>query len=162
MKNKVITTSFIATMLTVGILGGLAYAEPSDIFSCDDRQDRMELKHDKRLEIMAEVLDLSEAQKQQIRDIVEQERTEMGDNKKKMCEGREQMRTLLESDTFDEAAIRSLAQSQSALRTEMLISRAKVKHQVFQLLTADQQELAEKLKPLLYKQGKHHQPMREN
>ena len=162
MKNKVIATSFISIMLLIGIVSGIAYAKKNDMPLCDDHQGRMEMKHDKRLEIMAEVLDLNEAQQQQIQEIVEQERTEMESNRQKMHEFHEQMRALLESDSFDEAAVRSLAESQAKLKTEAFVARAKVKNQIFQLLNSEQQELAEKLKPLLHKPGgKHHKPMPE-
>lgn len=161
MKNKIITISFIATMFTVGLLGGWAYAESSDKLPCGDRQSHMEMKHDKRLEVMAEVLDLSEAQQKQIQEIIEQERAAVDINREKMYESREQMRTLLESASFDETAIRSLAESEANFKVEAFVARAKVKNQIFQLLTAEQQELAEKLKPLLHKPDKRHKPMPE-
>jgi len=158
MKNKAITITFIAAMFTAGLLGGLAYADSSDPPPCDDRQGRMEMKHEKRLELMAEVLDLSEAQQKQIQEIIEQERAEMDGNRGKMRESREQMRALLENDTFDEAAVRSLAESEAKLKVDAFVMRAKVKNQIFQLLTSEQQDLAEKLEPLLHKPGKHHRP----
>lgn len=153
MKSKIITLMFIGTMLTTSILSGMAFAEIIGKPSFENRQGRMEM--------MAEVLGLSDAQKEQIRSIHEQEHTAMEQTIQQMREGREQMRALLENDTFNEEAIRSLALSQESLRTEMFVSRAKVKNQVFQLLTSDQQELANKLKPLLRKPGRHHRPMPE-
>ena len=84
----------------------------------------------------------------------------MEGSRQQMRKDHEQMRTLLESDTFDEAAIRSLANKQASLKTEMFVSQAKVKHEVFQLLTVEQQELAQKIKPLLHEQGKHRPPMK--
>jgi protein CpxP len=158
MKNKIFTISFIAAMFTVGFMGGWAYAESSDKSPCDERQERMEMKHEKRLELMAEVLDLTETQHKQIQKIIEQERAEMDGNREKMRESREQMRALLENDTFDEAAVRSLAESEAKLKVDAFVTRAKVKNQIFQLLTSEQQDLAEKLEPLLHKPGKHHRP----
>lgn len=159
MKNKITKATFVAAMFTVGILSGFAYAEASGKFPCNDSQNRTEMKHNKRLEIMVEVLDLSEAQQQQIQEVTEQEHTAMEGNRQKMHEVREQMHALLESDSFNEAAIRSLAESHAKLKTEALVARARVKNQIFQLLTPEQQELAEKLKPLLHKPGKHNRPM---
>ena len=161
MNSKSITLIFIGTMLATGILSGMAFAGPENRLSFEDRQERMEMKHEKRLEIMAEVLDLNETQQEQIRTIHEQERADMEGTVQQVREGREQMRVLLESDTFDEAAIRSLATSQASLKTEMFVSRARVKHEVLQLLNAEQQERAKKIKPLLRERGKHHSPMKE-
>ena len=73
----------------------------------------------------------------------------MDATRQQLHQGHEQMQALLEADNFDEAAIRSLANSQAGLKTEMFVSRARVKHQVFQLLTAEQQVLAKKIAPLL-------------
>jgi protein CpxP len=160
MKSKMITLIFIGTMLVTGILSGMAFADRGNMPSFEDRQDRMEMKHEKRMDAMADVLDLSEAQQEQISAIHEKERAEKEGSMQQMREDHEQMRTLLESDTFDENAIRSLANIQAILKTEMFVSRAKVKHEIFQLLTAEQQELAKKIKPLLHEQGKHHQPMK--
>ena len=159
MKSKMITLIFIGTMLVTGILSGMAFADRGKTLSLEDRQDRMEMKHEKRMDAMAEVLDLSETQQEQIRAIHEKERAEQEGTMQQMREDREQMRVLLDSDTFDEAAIRSLANKQAILKTEMFVSRAKVKHEVFQLLNAEQQELAKKIKPLMHGQGKHRPPM---
>lgn len=162
MKNKIIIISFVTAMFTVGLLGGFAYAESSDKVPCDERQDRIEMKHEKHLELMAEVLDLSEAQQKQIQEIVEQEREIMEGNKEKMNEIREQMRALLENNSFDEVAVRNLAESEAKLKVEAFVAREKVKNKIFQLLTTEQQDLAEKLKPLLHKPGgRHHKPMPE-
>lgn len=160
MKSKTITFILTGTMLITGILCGVAFAEADIRPSFEDRQERMESKQEKRLEVMAGVLDLSESQQAQIRAIHEQERVAMEGTMEQIREGQEQMRILLESDTFDEAAIRSLAKTQAELKAEMFVSRARTKHEVFQQLTSEQQDLAKKIKPLLHKQGKHRASMR--
>jgi protein CpxP len=160
MKRKMITLIFIGTMLGTGILSGMAFADRGNTPSPEDRQDRMEMKHEKRMDVMADVLDLSETQQDQIRAIHEKERTEKEATMQQMREDHEQMRVLLDSDTFNEAAIGSLANKQATLKAEMFVSQAKVKHEVFQLLTAEQQELANKIKPLMHEQGKHRPSMK--
>jgi protein CpxP len=160
MKSKVITLIFIGTMLVTGILSGMAFADRGNTPSLEDRQDRMEMKHEKRMDVMADVLDLSETQQEQIRAIHEKERAEKEGTMQQMREDHEQMRVLLDSDTFNEAAISSLANKQASLKAEMFVSRAKVKHEVFQLLTVEQQELANKIKPLMHEQGKHRPSMK--
>jgi protein CpxP len=159
MKNKAITFIFIGTMLATGILSGMAFATTDSLTTFEDRQERMAMKQEKHLGMMAEVLDLSEPQLQEIRTIHAQERADMDATRQQLHQGHEQMQALLEADNFDEAAIRSLANSQTSLKTEMFVSRARVKHQVFQLLTAEQQELARKIAPLLHKMKRHHPPM---
>jgi len=133
MKSKMITLIFIGTMLVTGILSGMAFADRGNTPSLEDRQDRMEMKHEKRMDVMADVLDLSETQQEQIRAIHEMERAKKEGTMQQMRADHEQMRVLLDSDTFNEAAISSLANKQATLKAEMFVSRAKVNHEVFQL-----------------------------
>jgi protein CpxP len=161
MKKQAITYIFIGAMLATGILCGRAFADMDNKTTMVDRQERMEMKHEKQLEMMADLLDLTEAQQEQIRSIHEQERDGHEGLRQQMHDSHEQMRALLDSDTFDESAIRNLATSQASLKTEMFVSRAKVKHQVFQLLNSDQQVLAKKIQPLLRKQDGHRSPQME-
>ncbi len=160
MKSKVITLMVIGTMLATGVFSGIALAEMGSGPAFEDRQERRNMNHEKRLEVMAGVLDLSETQLEKIRAIHEQERAEMEATRQQMQQGREQMRALLDSDSFDENAVRSLARSQESLKTDMFVARARAKHEVSQLLTAEQQELAKKIKPLMHDQGKHRSPRR--
>ena len=161
MKKQAITYIFIGAMLATGVLCGKAFADMDTNLLMTDRQERMEMKHEKKLEMMTDLLELTEAQQEQIRSIHEQERAGHEGLRQQMDDSQEQMRFLLDSDTFDESAIRTLATSQASLKTEMFVSRAKVKHQVFQLLNSDQQTLAKKIKPLMHKQDGHRPPKME-
>ena len=159
MKGRTTTFIFIGIMLAAGIFGGISFAETINKPSFEDRQECMEKEHERRSEIMAEVLDLNESQQDKIRSIHEEERADMKEIMQQIREGHEQMRALLKADSFNEDAVRTLAKAQESLRTEMFVSRAKAKHEVFQLLTSEQQELAKKPKPLMHKQGKKKPPM---
>lgn len=159
MKGRTTIFIFIGAMLATGILGGMTFAETINKPSLEDRQQHMKMEHERRSEVMAEVLDLSEGQQDQIRTIHEQERADMEEIMQQMREGHEQMRALLGTDSFNEQEVRTLARAQESLKTEMFVSRAKVKHEVFQLLSTEQQELAKKLKPLVHEQCKHRPPM---
>ncbi len=158
MKKQTVTYIFISAMLATGILCGSAFADMDNKPTRVDRQERMGMKHEKQREMMANLLDLTEAQQEQIRTIREEERAGHEGLRQQMQDSHEQMRALLDSDTFDESAIRGLAISQANLKAEMFVSRAKVKHQVFQLLNSDQQVMAKKIQPLLHKQDGHRPP----
>lgn len=47
---------------------------------------------------------------------------------------------------FDGAAVRALATRQNAARVELIVSRARVKSQIYALLTPEQRELAQKIR----------------
>lgn len=91
-------------------------------------------------------LDLSEDQREQIRDVLEQER--------ELAEGyREQMRALraeledqIESDPFDENAVRAKAEAVAALGADMAVLRARRSGQIRELLTSEQLSELEELK----------------
>jgi len=102
-----------------------------------------------RLQIMAEVLDLSEAQQVQIKEVFAGEREAMQPYREQMRESRQQMHDLVQSDSFDEARIRSLAAQTSGAKVEMMVSKARTFNQIYNLLTPEQQALAKKLEPLL-------------
>ena len=166
MKKRIFTAILIGAMLNSGILIGRAFAANGmghgEMIgqTMEDRQEMMEMDHEKRLEIMDNLLELSDTQQEQVRTIYEQERATMEPYWQKMREVHEALRKQLDSDTFDEAEIRTLAASQADLETEMMVSHARVRHQIFALLNPDQQALAKKLQPLLRNSGRHHPAMR--
>lgn len=156
MKKTSIAAIIVSTLLVVGGLSSVAVARPGNGQDCGDRQERREMKHEQRMEMMAELLELSDAQQEQISAIHEKKRTDMAAVREQMQAGREQMRALVEAETFDEAAVRSLATSQATLKADMMVAKAKVKHEVFSLLTAEQQEKAKKFEPMLQGKKRHH------
>lgn len=160
MKSMTCKITLIVTILTTScILGGIAFANEFGDPPSDGHREHMERKHDPRMNMMTEVLGLSEAQQKQIRDIQDKERAGMEETMQKMRTGDKKMKALLESAVFDESAIRSLAKSQEALKTELFVAHAKTEYQISQLLTPEQRELKKKLNPLMH-QGEMQPPPR--
>jgi periplasmic protein CpxP/Spy len=83
-------------------------------------------------------LDLTDAQRAQIKQIMSQERPAMKPMMQQMAQSRQQMLQLELSGTFDEAAARNLATQQSQTMADMIVQRAKVESQVIAVLTPDQ------------------------
>ena len=96
---------------------------------------------------LAKALDLTDAQKEQVKTILETEREKVAPFRQKLGETREKIRRAVEAEPFDEAAVRSLASSQNETRTELMVSRARVKSQIFALLSPEQRERAKKFHP---------------
>lgn len=95
----------------------------------------------------AKALNLTDAQKEQVKAILETEREKVAPLQKQLSENREKLRQAVEATPFDEAAVRTLAASQSEARTELMVSRARVQSRIFALLTPEQKESAKKFHP---------------
>jgi protein CpxP len=108
------------------------------------------------LEFFTDYLDLTADQQAQAKQIVESGKTTMQPLMEQMKSGHLQMRQLEESSTFDEAKVRVLASQQAQTMTEMIVQKAKIKSQLFAILTADQKAKLQKF------EEKRHQHMMEH
>ena len=105
---------------------------------------------------MAEILGLSTEQQTKIKEILQQERQAVAPLQAQLQTSREQLREAAQADTFDEAAVRKLAETQAATRTELTVARLRTRHQVQAVLTPEQRDLAKRLRPLFREQRGHH------
>jgi len=91
-------------------------------------------------------LDLTDAQRDQIRGIVESHEAalkEIGDRLRAAHEG---MDALIAADVVDEPAIRAKSAEAAAVQADAAVLRARVRHDVFSVLTAEQQAKAKELR----------------
>ena len=93
----------------------------------------------------SDALDLTSAQQDQIKAIWAKEKPAMQPLHQQMKDFHTQMNQLTESATFDEAKVRALAAQQSQVMTEMAVQHARIKSEMFQVLTADQKAKFQKL-----------------
>jgi protein CpxP len=119
-----------------------------------------EMPRERSLAIMAKVLRLSTAQQARIRDILKAERDEKTSLLKKLSENRKQFRQKTHAATFDEAAVRTLAEKQAQLMTKMIVSSAITRNKIRALLTPEQRDLDERIQPLLERRQEHRSPSR--
>ena len=96
---------------------------------------------------MAKMLKLTEAQKTQIKALLDTEREQVRPLMEKMHESREKLKQLADATVFDEAAVRALAVAQSQIEVELIVSRSRTLNKVNALLTPDQRELLAHLLP---------------
>jgi len=85
------------------------------------------------------MLDLTDDQKAQLKQIAESHRDEFRAAGEKVGAARQGMRALMEADTIDENAIRAKSQEVAAAEAEIMILNAKVRQQSLQVLTSEQQ-----------------------
>jgi len=92
-------------------------------------------------------LDLTDTQKQEIREIMQSVK---GDNKGQKSESkmahRASMQALISSDSFDEEAAKTLISVQQEEKAEKQLAMLKAKNQAFQLLTEEQKVKYSELK----------------
>lgn len=91
-------------------------------------------------------LDLTDAQREQVRGIVESNQAafkEIGDRLRAAHDG---MEGLITADVVDEAAIRAKSAEVAAVQADAAVLRARVRHDVFGVLTAEQQAKAKELR----------------
>jgi protein CpxP len=106
-----------------------------------------EMRHGRRgwmLQRMTKELNLTEAQQQQVKTILQ---TEQGKVKPIMQQlhQNEHAENAAVSAQFDEAKARDFAQKQAALMTDMMVEKERTKSQIYALLTPEQRQKAQEL-----------------
>lgn len=94
------------------------------------------------LGMMTDYLDLTDAQQAQVKQIFENEKPNITPLMQQLKQAHQQMRQLEESGAFDEAKVRALASQQSQAITELIVEKAKIKSQIFNVLTPEQKAKA--------------------
>jgi periplasmic protein CpxP/Spy len=95
---------------------------------------------------LAGQLGLSDAQKDQIKTIMQSHRDEWKSLADRASAARKALNDAVTADTVDENAIRQASAAQAAVQADMAVTRARVHAEVFQVLTPDQQKQAKELR----------------
>ena len=163
MKKRILVPALVVGALLTGTLvlagpGGYGKGNcggngPGEM-SFEQHEERMGNK----LEMMGAVLDLTSEQKTQLETLFNLQYQENQELRDQMHASREAMHEARSSKTFNEADFRTKAAKQAELKTEMMVAHAKLKQQVYALLTPEQQEKADTLGGLMggRGQGGHH------
>jgi periplasmic protein CpxP/Spy len=104
--------------------------------------------HGPSLDRIGEALRLSDAQQVKVAELIRAERGKNASLRQKLIENEKRLRQAGQAAKFDEAAVRSIAAQQAQLLSEQMVARARTQHQIFALLTPEQQARAEKFPPL--------------
>lgn len=102
----------------------------------------------RQVERMTEELGLSDSQRQQVEAIVTAQEEQDAPLREKIAAGKRQLWEAARGGAMDEAAVADLAAEQAKLMSEMMVSRLRVKTQIFAILTPEQQAQAERLDDL--------------
>jgi len=90
-------------------------------------------------------LDLSDAQKQQIRAITQRHRQQTQPLAQRLQQAMEAQRAAIQAIPVNESLVRSAAQDLAAAQADMAVEQARLHSDIFGVLTAEQQEKAKQL-----------------
>ena len=90
--------------------------------------------------IYADYLDLSDAQRAQMKDIMTKEKPTIKPLMQQLATSHQQLRQLESAGTFDETKVRAIATQQAQTMTELTVQKARIKSELMQVLTADQKD----------------------
>lgn len=153
------TTIIPAILIGILLSSGAAFAwsgghgKKNCANSCDHKGQGMtyeqhEGRMERHLDKMAVILDLTDQQKGQIKDLFEKKWQDRQTMRAEMQISRDALRAYKQGKEFNESEFRAIAQKHADLKTEMMVKRAKTKQQLFAVLTPEQQQKAEKLRAM--------------
>ncbi|ELV0528564.1 ATP-independent periplasmic protein-refolding chaperone [Salmonella enterica] len=133
-----LTALFVASTLAMGA-ANLAHAAETTTAAPADAKPMMQHKgkfgphHD----MMFKNLNLTDAQKQQIRDIMKAQREQM---KRPLLEERRSMHDIIASDTFDKAKAEAQITKMEAQRKANMLAHMETQNKIYNVLTPEQKK----------------------
>ncbi|MFZ5462896.1 MAG: Spy/CpxP family protein refolding chaperone [Pseudomonadota bacterium] len=91
-------------------------------------------------------LGLTEAQRDKIFELMHAQAPAMRDKDKEIHKARAELHKLAFSAEYDEARVKALSEAAAAAMAEMAQMRARIEHQIYQLLTPEQRKTVEERK----------------
>jgi len=96
---------------------------------------------------MAKQLNLTDAQKEQVRTILQSQKTTMRPVMQQMAQNRAAMLAATANGAFDQAKVTALANQQAQLMAQMTVQKESLQHQIYtQVLTPEQRATADKMR----------------
>ena len=139
------TTKVLSVLAVVAMAGALAVSQAVAHHRHMGMGDGFGPSPEHIVAFMTDTLDLTDAQQAQAKSILEKEKPTFTPLMQQLKDGHKQMRTLEESTTFDEAAVRAAATQQGQTMTDLIVAKARVKSELSAILTSDQKAKATKL-----------------
>lgn len=144
MKKSVFIVSILCATLVGGTLLTTTQVNASPVGDAAKgmRGSCQEQTGERFLGRMSKGLELSTEQQAQVKAILENHHSKVAPLRQNLAANRDQWQQAVKAEAFDEAAVRNLAAGQAATKTELMVERARMQHQIHALLTPEQQKLA--------------------
>jgi protein CpxP len=142
MRNRVFVLVSIVTLIAAATIFALG---KRDAVMAHFQQAGGGMQHGfgpEMLDHIARELNLTEAQKTQVKALFEAGQNTMTPLHQKMDEVHKQLESATENGQFDEAQVRALASQQAQLMAEMIVEHERMKSKIFSLLTPEQRAKA--------------------
>ncbi|MEP6820289.1 MAG: Spy/CpxP family protein refolding chaperone [bacterium] len=144
MKKRIIVIASIAALVVAATIFALAQGHPG-MQGMHGEGPGKGPGHGEMLEHMARALDLTDAQKQQVKAIMEATESTARDIHAKLEETHKQLAAATANGQFDEAQIRTLANQQGQLEADMTVEHFRAMSKVYAILTPEQRVKAEEM-----------------
>jgi len=131
---KVTSSRILSVALAVALLGSVAIAQGPPRGPMHEGG----FFGEHMLDFFADVLNLSDAQQAQIKQIMESARPSLEPLFHQEMQNKKAMMQLVMSGNFDEAKAQALAQQSATLHAQLEVAHAKAANQAYQVLTAEQ------------------------
>ena len=144
MKTKL--WMFFVALLAVALCSAavISYAQESDNSAKPAWSGH---RHGGHMAYMAKALNLTDAQKQQVKSIWQANRTSTRPLMQQMAQNRVAMLTATSNGAFDQAKVTALASQQAQLMAQMTIQKESIQHQIYtQVLTPEQRATADQMR----------------
>ncbi len=133
----------IAALLSAGILGlGAAGTVIASPWGGDHGQhcERHEGRQGGYMHGIFKRLDLTEAQQDQLFQIRHEQRPAVREKLKELRNNRQTLRELATADEYDAGKVRTAAEQQAKIRTDLIVMRTETMHKMLQVLTPEQKQ----------------------
>ena len=132
---KSIRLRFLVAVLAVLFAAAISKSQAADAPPMHDHGfDR----GDHMMGFFADYLNLTDAQQQQMKDIMQKEHATLKPLMQQLHQTHQQLRQY-EQGAFDEAKVRTLATQQAQAEVELTVQKTRIHSELFQVLTSDQQ-----------------------
>jgi len=137
---------FAVALLAVVVCGAvmISYAQQTDTSAEPAWSGH---RHGGHMGYMAKALNLTDAQKAQVKSIMQANRTSTRPLMQQMAQNRLAMLTATSNGAFDQAKVTALANQQAQLNAQMTIQKESIQHQIYtQVLTPEQRATADQMR----------------
>lgn len=155
--NRSIKTLLIAAAVAGGVAATAVYAAPPGGACGYGNYDAgfgpgmggrgATMDPDVRVDRLTARLNLSAAQRDQVRAILDKAQPETLALRDKLTDNRQQLHTLMRQGNAKESEIRKLADAQGKLKADMIVQRSKVHNAINAVLTPEQREQFQQMGP---------------
>ncbi len=146
MRNRILTFGGIAALVIGLAVFAVGHALPG--IHAQDRGEGLPRKHfpgPEMVEHMARALNLTDAQKTQIKAIFESARAASEPLHARMDEVHKQLEAATANGQFDEAQVRALANQQAQIMADTIVEHERTKSKIYAILTPEQRTKADGL-----------------